>query len=443
MKKLTLTFAILFSTSMLLSQAGHVLQGVGSVNMSMGGAATGQPLDISGAIQWNPAAISEFDGTTIKFDIGLFFSSPELSSTVPEFDAMGMPTGNFFSGTTKDDRGVSPLPSLAVVWGKDDSKHTFGASAFGISGFGVTFPENMSNPINAPQSMGGFGRIESDYSLFQIGFSWAYELSDKFSIGLQPNFNFAMLELMPNPTANPNASGYPSTDKATTTGFGGQVGVFYNSGAGFKAGLAYKTVQNFSDFKLDNTYLDSSTNTNKLALDYPSIFSAGLGYSLEEWDFALDYRYVDYKNTDGFSSTGWTSTGSVAGFGWDSINIISAGIQYKGVQRVPLRIGYTYSSNPINSDVAFFNVPATAIIENAFQFGLSYEASDNIQLDGMFHYGTSAGSTSGPLLNPMFTQTFPPYGAIPGSEVSYDMTTSMVMVGISYKFDQKEENSEE
>ena len=55
------------------------MQGVGAVNMSMGGASTAQPLDISGAIQWNPAAVSVFDETIIKFDIGLFFSSPELS----------------------------------------------------------------------------------------------------------------------------------------------------------------------------------------------------------------------------------------------------------------------------------------------------------------------------------------------------------------------------
>ncbi len=167
MKNVLSILVFLFSLT-LYSQAGHIMQGVGSINMSMGGAATGQPIDISGALHWNPATISTFDEDILKFDIGFFFSSPELSSTVPVFDELGQPTGQFFSGVTKDDRGVSPLPALAMVWGASDSKHTFGASAFGISGFGVTFPENASNPINAPQSMGGFGRIESDYSLLQV-----------------------------------------------------------------------------------------------------------------------------------------------------------------------------------------------------------------------------------------------------------------------------------
>ena len=74
------------------------------------------------------------------------------------------------------------MPALAMVWGKEGSKHTFGLSAFGISGFGVTFPEEAnnpfsatfnpmenSNPINYPQAAGGFGHIESDYMLLQVG----------------------------------------------------------------------------------------------------------------------------------------------------------------------------------------------------------------------------------------------------------------------------------
>jgi len=433
MKSILSKFLYLLFSISAMAQSGHIMQGVGSVNMSMGGAATAQPLDISGALQWNPAAISTFDDKIIKFDLGLFFSSPELFSTVPEFDNLGQPTGNFFSGNTEDDRGVSPMPALAMVWGKEGSKHTFGASAFGISGFGVTFPESMTNPINMPQP-NGFGHIESDYILLQIGATWAYELSDKFSIGVEPTFNYSTLELAPNPTANPNASGYPSTDKATATGFGAQFGLFFDSGSGFKAGVSYKTTQKFSEFEFDNTYLDNSTAKNKFQMDYPAILSFGLGYSNDAIDLALDYRMVDYENTDGFSETGWTPTASVAGFGWENISILSAGIQYKGVDKLPLRLGYTYSSNPIPEEIAFFNIPATAIIKNAFQFGLSYEANDSWQLDAVYHYGSSGDATKGQILNPMFISAGNPLGAIPGSEVSYDMTTSMIMFGVSYTF---------
>ena len=146
MKTISLPVCLLLLSTFAYSQTGHIMQGVGAFNMSMGGASTGQPLDISGALQWNPASISAFNDKIIKFDIGMFYSSPELFSTVPEFNEIGQPTGNFYSGSTKDDRGVSPMPALAMVWGKEGSKHTFGASVFGISGFGVTFPESTTNP---------------------------------------------------------------------------------------------------------------------------------------------------------------------------------------------------------------------------------------------------------------------------------------------------------
>jgi long-chain fatty acid transport protein len=169
-------------------------------------------------------------------------------------------------------------------------------------------------------------------------------------------------------------------------------------------------------------------------MDYPAIFSLGLGYSTGDVDLALDFRRVDYENTDGFSETGWTPTASVAGFGWENISIVSAGLQYKGIKKLPLRFGYTYSSNPIPDEVAFFNIPATAIIKHAYQFGLSYMVNDNWNIDAVYHYGDSDGSTTGKILSPFAASPSNPLGAIPGSSISYNMTTSMAMVGISYTF---------
>lgn len=425
MKRILLTLTVTLLPIIIVAQTGHILQGVGAVNMSMGGAATAQPLDISGAIQWNPAAISSFNESSAKVDLGMFFSSPELNSKVT------MESGAVMSGTTEDDRGVSPLPSIAYVWASPESKHSFGASAFGISGFGVTFPENMSNPINMPQENGGFGRIESDYILLQVGLTYAYEINEHFSIGIEPTFNYATLELMPNPTAQPTAAGYPSTDKASAIGFGGQIGIFYDSKSGIKLGASYKTTQVFNEFEFDNTYLDGSTAMTKFQMDYPAIYSVGIGYSNAEWDLALDYRLVDYENTEGFSETGWTSTGSVSGFGWENISILSAGIQYKGVNKLPVRLGYTYSSNPINEEVTFYNIPATAIIASAIQVGFTYQISDKIDLNAAYHHGVSDGKTTGAMLNPMMVTSENPYGQVPGSEVSYDMTTDLILIGVS------------
>jgi len=250
MKNIFIAIFILLTISA-FGQSGHIMQGVGAVNMSMGGAATAQPLDINGPMLWNPAGLSSINQTIFSVNAGAFFSSPELKSSLPP-DMLG-PGAPAVSGTTRDDRGVSIMPALGLVWGKADSKHTFGISAFGISGFGVTFPEEPnnplsagfnptqpSNPINYPQQAGGFGHLESDYMLMQVGFAYAYEITPELSIGFQPSFNYAALKLIPNPLSSPGQAGYPVSERASTSGFGGQVGLFYSSGSGLKLGASYK-----------------------------------------------------------------------------------------------------------------------------------------------------------------------------------------------------------
>lgn len=419
---------MLSATTGLYGQTGHIMQGIGATNMSMGGAATALPIDISGTLHWNPAGISTFDETIISFNTGFFFSSPEISSTVPTQNGP-------VSGTTEDDRGMSVMPALAVVFGKADSKHTFGISAFGISGFGVDFPENMSNPINMPQNMGGFGHLESDYMLFQLGVSYAYQINEYFSVGIEPTVNYSALKLLPNPISPPDPNlGYPESDRASALGFGAQIGLLYQFENGLNLGASYKTAQSFSDFEFDNTYLDGSDAPSvTFNMDYPAIYSVGLGYSQELFDLALDYRLVDYENTDGFAKSGWTQQASIAGFGWENVSIISAGVQIKALEVLPVRLGYTYSTNPIQDDLAFFSSPATAIIQNAFQIGTGYEVTEGLTVNMTFHHGSSDGATSGPLLSPMMVSGMNPTGEIQGSEVSYEMTTNMFMIGIQYK----------
>jgi len=53
-KLLTSVFGLL--PVILFAQAGHIMQGIGAVNMSMGGAATAQPLDIMALYNGTPPA---------------------------------------------------------------------------------------------------------------------------------------------------------------------------------------------------------------------------------------------------------------------------------------------------------------------------------------------------------------------------------------------------
>lgn len=460
----------LFSNA-LFSQSGHIMQGVGAANMAMGGAATGQSIDFNGAILWNPAGVSKYSGNEVSLSLGAFFASPTLKSSLPE--NMLFPGSPAVSGTTNDEKGTSILPAISYLWGKEDSKHTYAVSAYGISGFGVKFPQetnlpmdnlgnpnpnwdpNNSNPINYPQNMRGFGLVESNYMLLQVSFTYAYKLSEKVSLGIQPNFNYEALKLSPNPTTTPDSSkGYPVTENTSAMGYGAQFGVYYDSGNLLKLGASYKTQQYFSAFDFKQSYLDGSdAPNNKFTMNYPAIWSLGMGLSGKKIDFAFDFRYVDYKNTEGFSESGWVinedtsspgygyPTGAVKGFGWNSMTILSTGLQYKIKDNLPIRIGYTHNSLPIKNELAFYSVSATAVVQDAAQLGFGYKINDQFNIDFVYHKGFRGKGVKGNLLNPT-PQAFGgpwdannnPLGVMPGTSVSYDMDTSLIQFTLNYKF---------
>jgi len=459
MKKQYLTILGILISGIMFAQSGHIMQGVGAVNMSMGGAATAQPLDINGAIMWNPAAISAFDKKVLSLSAGAFFSSPQLSSSIPAgMLGEGSPA---LSGTIEDELGTSIMPAVAYVWGKPESKHTFGFSVFGISGFGVDFPEETnsplagtsfnpnesSSPISYSQAANGFGHVKSNYMLMQLSLTYAYSINDNLSFGLQPNFNYEALELSPNPTTSPDftGKGYPVADNASSMGYGAQFGIFYDSHKLLKLGASYKTKQYFSEYTFKNTYLDgSAAPDNNFTMNYPSILSFGLGLSANKFEFAADFRLVNYENTEGFDEKGWAinedknspyfgyPTGAVKGFGWENMTILSLGLQYKVMENLPVRLGYTYNSNPINDELAFYSVSAPAVITNAAQFGIGYKVG-KLDFNLLYHKGFRGDGNKGTLLSPLLIDpTSNPLGAIPGTTVSYDMETSLIQLTLNY-----------
>ncbi|MEZ5033226.1 MAG: outer membrane protein transport protein [Saprospiraceae bacterium] len=449
--KHVILFAFLAWSAQLGAQTGHVLQGSGPVNFSMGGAATAMPLDVTGALQWNPATITAFRKTEIAASAAYFTATPSVYSRANLPDGQG----GFFpvEGLTKDERGASVLPTLAVVFGRENSKFAWGISALGVSGFGVDYPmttnlpgnpdfdPTSSNPLLYPQNFMGFGHLYSDYQLLQVGLTGAYQIAEGLSIGLSPTFNYASLQIEPVPIAAPDQQrGYPIGEKASTTGFGGQVGVYYAMDNGFQLGVSYKTTQFFGDFEIDGKYLDGSeAPVTTFNMDYPSILSVGLGYSNDLLDVAVDYRYIDYANTDGFAKTGWViaengfPNGAVAGFGWESIHVIAAGIQYKGIEKLPIRVGYTFNTNPITEDNVFLSSSAPAVIANAAQLGLSYQINEHWGLHATYHHGFKT-EVSGQLLNPMMIAADNPLGKVPGTTMTSDMTTDVGLLGVSYQF---------
>ena len=425
------------------AQTGHVLNGVGPIDQGMSGAGMAAPQDALTALHWNPAAIFAVPGKTLDVGIQLMMPTSSLSSSVQAgaLGAFGPP--QTLSGSTDSDAGPFPIPSLGFVYAPEGSKLAYGFSMYGVGGFGVDYALTPTNPLltpQMPQGGMGFGAIESAFMLLQISPTIAYRLNDQISFGFAPTLNFASLELSVFPGTAPQFINvgtqqqpmplplYPDAPATWAKGYGFQAGLHAMINEDLSLGISYKSPQGFDDFEYEPTTAGAPDYT--FQMDFPMIVSGALAYTgVEDLLLALDVRYIDYENTPGFDEVGFDNTTfAVKGFGWESITVVAIGAQYMVAEGLPVRVGYSFNNSPISDDLAFFNAPAPALVEQHISAGFSYQLNDKINLSFAGQYAPNVENV-GIWKNPMF-----PGGENPATSITNELSTLTLIGGVSASF---------
>ena len=423
---------ILMSATLAFGQTGHVLNGVGPVDQAWAGAGLANPQDALTALYGNPAAITSFDRSSFDVSLQLLMPSGEIESSVNAgaFGPFGPSVG--MQGVTDSEAGPFPIPAIGYINVNPDSRWAFGLSTYGVGGFGVDHKIDPTNPITTPQPPNGlgFGSISSEFMLLQVLPTAAYRITENVSFGIAPTFNLSTLEVTPFPAAPPDdANGdqffsYADAPRDAAFGIGVQAGLHFEDPSGLSLGATYKSTQFFQDLEFDAVDEVGNPRTLSFNLDYPMIAAVGLGYSgLDKFEFAVDAKYIDYENTDGFDQVGFDETGAVRGFGWNSIFTVAAGVQYEVDEKLPVRIGYAFNENPIADNVAFFNAPAPGIIKHHLAAGFSYELSHKVTASVAGQYGFK-NDIEGPWKHPQL-------GDIQGTQASCSMSTVTVVAGFA------------
>lgn len=427
-----LAAGLLFLPLHSFSQNGHIMSGVGAVDQSIGGAGTvAYPLDGLSGLYANPASITAFEGLILDVSIQLLRPNGTIYSSIQqEAFGPGFP-GNTISGSTESTAGPFPIPALALTYAPVESRWVFGLSAYGVGGFGVDYEMTPTNPITTPQAPNGFGfgNIPSEFQLLQIAPTVAFKINEMVSVGFSPILNRSSLEVNPFPAAPPddgNGDGffsYPDGPQTSAWGAGYSLGLNIRNLNDFHFGFSYKSIQRFNDLDFNSTDEAGGPREFSFNLDYPSILTAGMGYTgINRVLMAFDVKYIDFARTDGFSGNGYDATGAVRGFGWNSIFVYSAGVQYQLTDRLPVRVGYSYNPCPIDKEDSFFNVSAPAIIEHHLSTGLSYDVTPGIRANAALQLGLK-NSTEG--------QWVGPNGEMPGTMVKNELSTGIFVFGMN------------
>ena len=136
-------------------------------------------------------------------------------------------------------------------------------------------------------------------------------------------------------------------------------------------------------------------------------------------------RYVDYSNADPFRDRGFDSTGAVKGLGWDSALLVAFGAQYRVSDRMALRLGYSYTENPVPDSQAHVNLVSAPIYEHAVYVGSTYEFRPGWEVHCAYSH-VFENSIRGPMLTTA--------GAIPGTSVKIETVSDIFLVGLSVRW---------
>ncbi|MDO8283011.1 MAG: outer membrane protein transport protein [Thermodesulfovibrionia bacterium] len=433
---------------------GYFSSGYSIKNKALAGAGTALALDTMSA-STNPAAMA-FVGDRV--DVGLSFFNPNRGYTV-----RGDATSGFTPGVDCNYPGaplnLGPPCPFGLATGTVES----GKEWFVIPGLG--YNKMMNKDYSLGISVFGNGGMNTDYGtntylgsdptgidLMQLFIvpTYARKINKDHAFGLSPVIAYQRLEakgleqfgtFSSEPTKLTN-KGYDSA-----YGIGARVGYLGEVLPGLHVGASYQTKIMMNEFdKYAGLFAEQGD------FDIPSTWNIGLAYDVTPaLTVVFDVQEIYYSDVDSVGNTfnpqmntcfgnqlGGSSTSEIpeclgndqgAGFGWEDMTVLKAGVQWVSNQEWTWRAGYSYAEQPIGPTEVMFNMIAPGVIEQHVTAGVTKKLGGNQEVDLSVMRGLS-NSITGP--NPMD----PPDGYYPGSgqTIELEMDQWEFSVGYSKSF---------
>ncbi len=367
------------------------------------------------ALYWNPATISGLKHSELEFGLDVLFTDHDVASSVGPF-----------SGRTEAEPGTFPVPNIG--WTYQMQKHpalTFGLGMNSVAGFKTNLPADPTNPVLAPPPV-GLGLVSSEGTFFNITPVLSYALGERLSVAAGPVISTGQVGFQPFIFDAANANGTYSSGLATRYHWGGgfQAGAYYIHDCNWHFGASFKSPSWMEQFEFYGTDQNGLPRELHADIDLPMIVSLGAAFNgWENWLIALDARYIDYANADGFGDAAtFDATGALGGLDWSSVMAVALGVQRKFGDKLYLRAGYTYNQSPIRNSESFFNTASVLFYEHMLSCGLSYQLQEKVAVSVAYsHYFEN--SRTGPIV-------LPGVGPVPGSSITNTMSADFVSFGV-------------
>jgi len=378
-KVLLVMVASLLAVDSAAATDGYFLTGYGTKQQGQGGAGIAQPADsLAGAT--NPAGLFLAGNRT---DLGLTIFRPNRSATISN---SGLPPQYGVDGTYDANRVTTfELPEFGYsrVY---SPKLAYGIALYGNGGLNTSF----TRPIPLLGNTRGGVDIEQlfvsptlsykadKHNTFGIAANIAYQ---RFSAeGLQ-NFATSNYSVAPGNVTNVGHS--------NSYGAGVRIGWLCEINSALSVGATYQSKTWASAF---SQYKGLFAEGGKF--DVPANFGGGVAVKIApKVKVLVDEERILYSGVKSInnSDANQTPLGSSngPGFGWHSINVLKAGVDYDLSHALTVRGGYNHGGVPFDGSQSFFNLLAPAVVQNHLHLGTTWTLADGKEINAAYIHAFS------------------------------------------------------
>ena len=269
-----------------------------------------------------------------------------------------------------------PVPNFSYNKPLDNGK-VFNISVYGNGGMNTDYPVNM---------FGAGSPTGIDLSQMFISATYAGK-SGNLSWGISPTLVIQTFR----------ANGLPfGSGRDWSYGGGLRAGIVYEASPQLSLGLSGSTKMNMTKFdKYANLF------ENRGEFDVPGSITAGLAYKVNSRvTMMLDVQRIFYSGVDAISNpVGPPPFGTPGGpgFGWDDINVLKLGLEYKANDTMTWRAGYAYSENPVGPEDVSLGILAPGVVTHHLTVGGTYSFNPSNSIDFAIEYAPENTVTGGPI----------------------------------------------
>ena len=358
----------------------------------MGGTSVARPQDFLSAINFNPAALTQYEGT--QFTLAGTWAEPTFNldqkAAIPSIGVTPFNAKSSTPGILAPNIGVF---QQAEVNGRD--MHV-GLALISASGLGTNF-------LHMPQS----GSASSYLLVLEVAPSVGFQLTDNLALGAGVFLGTAFLE-------GPYVARSAMTNDYALRA---NIGIDYDVSEETNLGFFWKTRQNFTFHNQE--VLAPGTAGNDVHLGLPEQFGIGVANSSlidGRLLLAADVLYLMWDTADFWKNQ------------YRNQWILQLGMQYELNERIKIRAGYDFAENPIDDNIG---TSGTAAQDNLLKYT---QAQFGVINENRFTFGVGAVDVMPGLDFDFFAGGMPRVSHDFGPNTTVNLESYWIGAGLTWRF---------